>query len=79
METSNTCRRRGTSLGWSNTFQRAPFVAPDVAARNIVELANAVEPIQGGHIYVERINGPMGLFNLENLGFDTAFLAAQNE
>jgi hypothetical protein len=41
-----------------------PFADPEVAARKIVELANAVEPIQDGRIHVEKINGPF-LFQLK--------------
>jgi hypothetical protein len=41
-----------------------PFADPDVAARKIVELANGVETIQDGRIYIEEINGPM-LFQLK--------------
>ena len=36
-----------------------PYAEPDVAARKIVELANAFEVIQDGRIYIEKINGPM--------------------
>jgi hypothetical protein len=35
-----------------------PFADPDVAARKLVELANAFEPVQDGRIYIEVINGP---------------------
>jgi hypothetical protein len=35
-----------------------PYADPEVAARKIVELANAVETIQDGRIYIEEINGP---------------------
>jgi hypothetical protein len=41
-----------------------PFADPDVAARKIVELANAFEPVQDGRIYIEKINGPF-LFDLK--------------
>jgi hypothetical protein len=41
-----------------------PFADPDVAAPKIVELANGVETIQDGRIYIEEINGPM-LFQLK--------------
>jgi len=40
------------------------FADPDVAARKIVELANAFEPVQDGRIYIEKINGPF-LFELK--------------
>jgi hypothetical protein len=29
------------------------------AARKLVELANALEPVQDGRIYIEKINGPL--------------------
>jgi hypothetical protein len=31
---------------------------PDVAARKLVEIANAAEPVQDGRIYIERVNLP---------------------
>jgi hypothetical protein len=31
---------------------------PDAAARKLVEIANAVEAVQDGRIYIERVNGP---------------------
>jgi hypothetical protein len=34
-----------------------PFADPNVAARKLVEIANAVEAVQVGRIYIERING----------------------
>jgi hypothetical protein len=34
------------------------FTDPDVAARKLVEIANAVEAVQDGRIYIERVNGP---------------------
>jgi hypothetical protein len=44
--------------------QPSAFADPDVAARKLVELANAVEAPQDGRIYIEKINGPM-LFQLK--------------
>jgi hypothetical protein len=35
-----------------------PFADPDAAARKIVEIANDVEAVQNGRIYIERINAP---------------------
>jgi hypothetical protein len=35
-----------------------PFADPDAAARKIIELANAFEPVQDGRIYIEKINWP---------------------
>jgi hypothetical protein len=40
-----------------------PFAEPDAVARKLVELANAIEPVQGGRIHIEKINGPF-LFQL---------------
>jgi hypothetical protein len=36
-----------------------PYADPKIAARKIVELANAVEPVQDGRIHIEKINGPI--------------------
>jgi len=33
-----------------------PFADPDAAARKLVEIANAVEAVQDGRIYIELIN-----------------------
>jgi hypothetical protein len=41
-----------------------PYAHPEAAAHKIVELANAVEIVQDGRIYIEKINGPM-LFELK--------------
>jgi hypothetical protein len=35
-----------------------PFADPEAAARKLVELANAFEPVQDGRIYIEKINEP---------------------
>ena len=34
------------------------FADPDAAARKIVEIANGVEAVQNGRIYIERVNAP---------------------
>jgi hypothetical protein len=36
-----------------------PYADPDVAARKLVEIANTVEAVQDGRIYIELINAPM--------------------
>ena len=41
-------RRRGLAA--------PPFADPDAAARKIVEIANGVEAVQNGRIYIERVN-----------------------
>jgi hypothetical protein len=38
--------------------EKNPFADPDAAARKIVELANAFEPVHDDRIYIEKINGP---------------------
>jgi hypothetical protein len=35
-----------------------PFADPDAAARKLVEIANDVEAVQDGRIFIERVNGP---------------------
>jgi hypothetical protein len=35
-----------------------PYANPETAARKLVEIANAVETIQDGRIYIELINAP---------------------
>jgi hypothetical protein len=35
-----------------------PFADPAVAARKLLEIANAVEAVQDGRIHIEKINGP---------------------
>jgi hypothetical protein len=34
------------------------FADPDAAVRKLVEIANAVEAVQDGRVYIERVNGP---------------------
>ena len=38
--------------------ERHSFADPDVAARKLVEIANGVEAVQDGRIYIERVNEP---------------------
>jgi hypothetical protein len=33
-----------------------PFADPDAAARKLIEIANATEPVQDGRLYIELIN-----------------------
>jgi hypothetical protein len=35
-----------------------PFADADAAARKIVEIANDVDAVQNGRIYIERVNAP---------------------
>jgi hypothetical protein len=36
-----------------------PYAGPEVAARKLIEIANSVEAVQDGRIYIELINSPM--------------------
>ena len=38
--------------------EKRPFADPEVAARKLVELANAFEPVHDGRIYIEKISEP---------------------
>jgi hypothetical protein len=38
--------------------QPSPYANADIAARKLVELANAAEAVQDSRIYIERINAP---------------------
>jgi hypothetical protein len=35
-----------------------PYAEPEKAARKLIEIANTVEAVQDGRIYIEKINGP---------------------
>jgi len=39
-------------------FADRPFADPENAARKILEIAHAVEPVQDGRIHIEKINEP---------------------
>jgi hypothetical protein len=41
-----------------------PYADPEAAARKLIEIANSVEAVQDGRIYIELINGPF-LFDLK--------------
>jgi hypothetical protein len=36
-----------------------PYADPEATARKLIEIANSVEAVQDGRIYIELINGPM--------------------
>jgi hypothetical protein len=36
-----------------------PYATPEAAARKLIEIANSVEAVQDGRIFIELINGPM--------------------
>jgi hypothetical protein len=35
-----------------------PYANPETAARKLIEIANSVEPVQDGRIFIELINWP---------------------
>jgi hypothetical protein len=35
-----------------------PYADPEAAARKLVEIANSVEAVQDGRIFIELVNGP---------------------
>jgi hypothetical protein len=37
-----------------------PYADPEAAARKLIEIANQVEAVQDGRIFIEKINGPLG-------------------
>jgi hypothetical protein len=39
-------------------IEPCPFADPDTAARKLNEIANGVEAVQDGRIYIERVNEP---------------------
>jgi hypothetical protein len=38
--------------------EERPYGKPEAAARKILEIANSIEPVHDGRIYVELVNGP---------------------
>ena len=38
--------------------EQRPFADPETAARKLMEIAKAVEPVQDGRIHIEKINWP---------------------
>jgi hypothetical protein len=41
-----------------NFVEPRPFADSVIAARKLVEIANGVEAVQDGRIYIERVNAP---------------------
>ena len=41
-----------------------PYADPEAAARKLIEIANSVEAVQDGRIFIEQLNGPF-LFDLQ--------------
>lgn len=44
-----------------------PLADPEAAARQLVQLAASIEPVQDGRIHIEKINAPF-LFTLKGSG-----------
>ena len=38
-----------------------PYANPEAAARKLIEIANTVEAVQDGRIYIEKINWPLAI------------------
>jgi hypothetical protein len=56
-----------------------PFADPEAAARKLMELAQAFEPVQDGRIHIEKINGLYQLkARLPNTRPGVIWLAAAN-
>jgi hypothetical protein len=51
------------------------FTDPDAAAHKLIEIANGVEAVQDGRIFIERVNGP---FLFEVQGTPDQYLAGLN-
>jgi hypothetical protein len=47
-----------TGIPMNKFVEPRPFADPEAAARKLMEIANAVEPVQDGRIHIEKINGP---------------------
>lgn len=45
----------------------SPFAEPEAAARQLVQLASSIEPVQDGRIHIEKINAPF-MFTLGGNG-----------
>jgi hypothetical protein len=48
-----------------------PFADPHAAARQLVQLASSIEPVQDGRIHIEKINYPF-LYTLKGSGAELA-------
>jgi hypothetical protein len=44
-----------------------PYADPEAAARQLVQLAASIEPVQDGRIHIEKINAPF-LYTLKRCG-----------
>jgi hypothetical protein len=51
--------RSGTDACTMKLTTARPYADPEAAARKLIEIANSVEAVQDGRIYIELINGPM--------------------
>src|SRR5215472_13659913 len=50
--------KRRSGGGGMKFIEPHPFADPDAAARKLIEIANSVEAVQDGRIYIERVNEP---------------------
>jgi hypothetical protein len=49
-ETAEACENNSMK-----SVKRSPFVDPDIAARKLAEIANGIETVQDGRIYIELV------------------------
>lgn len=47
------------------------YADPEATARQLVQLAASIEPVQDGHIHIEKINAPF-LYTLKGSASDSA-------
>jgi hypothetical protein len=50
-----------------------PYADPEEGARKLIEIANSIEAVQDGRIYIELVNGP---FLFEHKGSPAEYKAA---
>jgi hypothetical protein len=50
-----------------------PYADPEAGARKLIEIANSIEAVQDGRIYIELVNGP---FLFEHKGSPAEYKAA---
>ena len=72
---SITTRPKRDHCDMNKFVQPRPYADPEAAARKLLELANAVEPMQDGRIHIELINGP---FLFQHKGTPAEYKAGLN-
>jgi hypothetical protein len=52
-------QRKASEVEGMKFATNRPYADPEAAARKLIEIANSVEAVQDGRIFIELINGPM--------------------